>query len=165
MIVQGHASKILQSTVGMVGPAESLQRRFNNIQVAYAVVSLCARAMLFKIRNTSNQPLELVAGTTVAAFSPLVTCGTRHRSCNEAFIGVMSGFEPLTEEVCVMENAEDEPIQVTSDIVVKKLRQLSTTKANGPDDLPNWLLKTYADIIALVVTDILNCSNVFKDEP
>ena len=31
---------------------------------------------------------------------------------NEAFIGVMSDFEPLTEEVCVMENAEDEPIQV-----------------------------------------------------
>ena len=77
---------------------------------------------------------------------------------NEAFIGVMSDFEPLTEEVCVMENAEDEPIQVTSDIVVKKLRQLSTTKANGPDNLPNWLLKTYADIIAPVVTDILNCS-------
>ena len=77
---------------------------------------------------------------------------------NEAFIGVMSDFEPLTEDVCVMENAEDEPIQVTSDIVVKKLRQLSTTKANGPDNLPNWLLKTYADIIAPVVTDILNCS-------
>ena len=45
----------------------------------------------------------------------------------------MSDFESLTEEVCVIENAEDEPIQVTSDIVVKKLRQLSTTKANGPD--------------------------------
>ena len=57
-----------------------------------------------------------------------------------------------------MENAEDEPIQVTCDIVVKKLRQLSTTKANSPDNLPNWLLKTYADILALVVTDILNCS-------
>ena len=65
----------------------------------------------------------------------------------------MSDFEPLTEEVCVMENAEDEPIQVTCDIVVKKLRQLSTTKANGPDNLPN-----YADILAPVVTDILNCS-------
>ena len=49
---------------------------------------------------------------------------------NEAFIGVMLDFEPLTEEVCVMENAEDEPIQVTCDIVVKKLHQLSTTKAN-----------------------------------
>ena len=57
-----------------------------------------------------------------------------------------------------MENAEDEPIQVTSDAVAKKLRHLSTTKANGPDNLPNWLLKTYADIIAPVVTDILNCS-------
>ena len=47
---------------------------------------------------------------------------------------------------------------ITSDTVAKKLRQLSTTKLNGPDNLPNWLLKTYADIIAPVVTDILNCS-------
>ena len=82
MIVQGHASKILQSTVGMVVPAESLHSRFNNIQVAYAVVSPCARAVPFKIMSTSNEPLELVAGTTVAAFSPLVTSGSRHRSCN-----------------------------------------------------------------------------------
>ena len=70
----------------------------------------------------------------------------------------MWDFEPLTGEVCVIENAEDEAIQVTSDAVVKKLRQFSTTKSNGPDNLPNWLLKTYADIIAPVVTDILNCS-------
>ena len=40
----------------------------------------------------------------------------------------MSDFEPLTGEVCVMKNAEDEPIQVTFDTVVKKLCQLSTTK-------------------------------------
>ena len=80
---------------------------------------------------------------------------------NEALIGVMSDFERLTatEKVYVMENVEDEPIQITSDAVIKKLRQLSTTKANGPDNLPNWLFKTYADIIAPVVTDILNqCS-------
>ena len=58
-----------------------------------------------------------------------------------------------------MENAEDEPIQATSDTVAKKLRQLSTTKPNGPDNLPNRLLKTYADIYqSASVTDILNCS-------
>ena len=73
---------------------------------------------------------------------------------DEAFIGVMSDFEPLTEEVCVMENAEDEPIQVTCDIVVKKLRQLSTTKANGPDNLPilphgGWLGLVFRNPVVL----------------
>jgi hypothetical protein len=31
-------------------------------------------------------------------------------------------------------------------------------KAGGPDGLPAWLLKTYADIIAPAVTDVLNSS-------
>ena len=76
MLIQGHANKTLQANVGMIGPAESFQGRSQNIQVAYAVVSPCARAVPLKIMNTSKEPVELVAGTTVAQFSPLVTSGT-----------------------------------------------------------------------------------------
>ncbi|KAL9951259.1 hypothetical protein ACROYT_G043895 [Oculina patagonica] len=32
------------------------------------------------------------------------------------------------------------------------------SKASGPDNMPAWLLKENADLLALVVTDILNCS-------
>ena len=40
-----------------------------------------------------------------------------------------------------------------------KLREISPSKSNGPDRLPNWILKTYMPgIIAQAVADILNCS-------
>jgi hypothetical protein len=42
--------------------------------------------------------------------------------------------------------------------VTEKLRGIDKSKAGGPDGLPAWLLKTYADIIALAVTDVLNSS-------
>jgi hypothetical protein len=35
---------------------------------------------------------------------------------------------------------------------------IDKSKAGGPDGLPAWLLKTYADIIAPAVTDVLNSS-------
>ena len=79
MLIQGHAKKTLQASVGMIGPAESFQGRSQNIhdQVAYDVISPYARAVPLKIMNTSKEPVELAAGTTVAHFSPLVTSGTK----------------------------------------------------------------------------------------
>ncbi|XP_028417134.1 uncharacterized protein LOC114541408 [Dendronephthya gigantea] len=77
---------------------------------------------------------------------------------NEAFISVMADYDPLTNDVCVLKEDDDEPIQVTEMLVAKTLRELSATKANGPDKLPNWVLKTYADILAPAVADIINCS-------
>ena len=35
---------------------------------------------------------------------------------------------------------------------------MSTSRAGGPDNLPNWVLKEYADILAFPITDILNTS-------
>ena len=77
MLIQGHANKTLQASVGMIGPAKPFQGRLQNLQVAYAAVSPCARAVPLKIMNTSKEPVELVAGTTVAQFSLLVTSGTK----------------------------------------------------------------------------------------
>ena len=42
--------------------------------------------------------------------------------------------------------------------VLKKLIALNPAKAFGPDGVPAWLLKENADLLAPVVTDILNCS-------
>ena len=49
-------------------------------------------------------------------------------------------------------------ITVTETSVTRKLRQISASKASGPHNLPNWLLKEYADILAPAVVDILNTS-------
>ena len=37
--------------------------------------------------------------------------------------------------------------QVTVESVTEKLRGIDKSKADGPDGLPAWLLKTYADIM------------------
>ena len=48
--------------------------------------------------------------------------------------------------------------QVTEQSVARKLREVSTFRTCGPDDIPNWFLKEYADILAAPVADNLNAS-------
>ena len=55
---------------------------------------------------------------------------------------------------------DDEPITVTEELVEKKLHKLSTSRASGPDELPNWVLKEYSDILAAPITVIMNSSFV-----
>ena len=49
-------------------------------------------------------------------------------------------------------------ISVTEQSVVKKLRAVKTSRAGGPDDLPNWVLREFADILAAPIADIFNTS-------
>lgn len=76
---------------------------------------------------------------------------------NQAFVSVMDGYSPLTESVYVDTNG-DQPITVTEISVRHKLREISCARAGGPDDLPNWVLREFADILAAPVADILNSS-------
>ena len=76
---------------------------------------------------------------------------------NEAFVSVTKDYLPLADDVCVPLE-DDVPITVTETSVTRKLRQISASKASGPDNLPNWLLKEYADILTPAVVDILNTS-------
>ena len=59
---------------------------------------------------------------------------------------------------------EDEPefLCVTEERVLKMLSKLHLRKASGPDNVPNWLLKEYSDILALPITQILN--TFFKEQ-
>ena len=47
---------------------------------------------------------------------------------------------------------------VTEERVQKVLANLNRSKASGPDNVPNWLLKEYSDILAFPITQILNAS-------
>ena len=73
---------------------------------------------------------------------------------NQAFVSVM---KPLAIGTRVSADGDD-PIVVTEQSVVRKLREVSTSRASGPDDIPNWVLKEYADILAVPIADILNAS-------
>ena len=67
----------------------------------------------------------------------------------------MQGYSPLSENVWVA-SADDEHLSVTEATVTRKLKAVSTSRAGGPDSLPNWTLKEYADILAPPIADILN---------
>ena len=73
------------------------------------------------------------------------------------FVSVLEQYCPLSAEFRV--NTDDnEPISVTEETVAKKLKEISISRSSGPDDLPNWVLKEFAYVLAPSITDILNSS-------
>ena len=53
---------------------------------------------------------------------------------------------------------DDQTISVNEHSVALKLREISCARDGGPDDLPNWVLREYADILAAPIAEILNTS-------
>ena len=45
---------------------------------------------------------------------------------------------------------------MTVDSVAARLSKISTSRAGGPDDLPNWVLNKFSDIPAPALTEELN---------
>ena len=70
----------------------------------------------------------------------------------------MNKFAPLDPQVHHATQYVSNPPTVTEYSIYRKLAFLNPTKASGPDNIPAWLLKENADILAPVVTDIVNCS-------
>ena len=79
---------------------------------------------------------------------------------NEAFLSPMHCFTPLptASPYTTFSNYSENPLVVSVESVPKKLSKLNPCKANGPDNIPGWLLKEHADILTGPVTDILNYS-------
>ena len=49
-------------------------------------------------------------------------------------------------------------ISVTTDSVAARLSNISTSRTGGPNDLPNWVLKKFSNILAPALTEVLNQS-------
>ena len=76
---------------------------------------------------------------------------------NKTFITSLENYTPLSGNVKVsLEN--DSPVNVSEFIIAKELREIRISSAGGPDNLPNWILKYYSDILAEPVTNIINSS-------
>ena len=76
---------------------------------------------------------------------------------NEAFLSPMFCFTPLPVAFpcTTFSNYSENRLVVSVESVRKKLSKLNPCKANGPDNIPGWLLKENADILAGPVSDIL----------
>jgi hypothetical protein len=73
-------------------------------------------------------------------------------------------LEPTKHFALLPETGDDIPIEnirpyhVSEMSVSKKLVNLITTKATGPDSIPAWLLKENSDILGAPISEILNSS-------
>ena len=78
-------------------------------------------------------------------------------------------LEPLeeyhvTEKIAKLPLEDQSPkyLVVTEYDVYKRLSHLNAAKAGGPDGIPNWILREYAEFLAYPVSIILNAT--FKEQ-
>ena len=88
---------------------------------------------------------------------PVLNSTALANTINKAFLAPMSTFTPLAPRTSCDAHYTDLP-PISETCVFRKLASLNPAKASGPDNMPAWLLKENADLLAPVITDILNCS-------
>ena len=78
-------------------------------------------------------------------------------------------LEPLEEyrlsetlDKIPLESEDAEFPEVSEWRVRSTLSRLNSSKAGGPDGIPNWILKDYAELLAFPITKIINAS--FKEQ-
>ena len=78
---------------------------------------------------------------------------------NNAFLEPMQEFDPFNPNDDQTTSMSDQPLDITTPWeTYNKLKLLSTSKAPGPDDVPNFVYKEYAEILACPISSLINCS-------
>ena len=78
---------------------------------------------------------------------------------NSALLEPLQTFESFDLSTVYLALEDDvEFLEVSTYRVYNSLLHLNKYKASGPDGLPNWLLKDFAELLVDPVTDILNAS-------
>ena len=73
------------------------------------------------------------------------------------FLEPQQAYEPLNKNKRFDPTNAMPPI-ITTETVFSLLNKINTNKSNGPDNIPNWVLKEYASILAVPVTSLINSS-------
>ena len=81
---------------------------------------------------------------------------------NDTFVSVTRNVPPLRpipdSQLQSNYTAITTEFIIDEEDVYYKLSSISPSKATGPDEIPNWVLKSYAHVLALPVTSIFNAS-------
>ena len=147
---------------------KACRAKFYNSKVEH--LKDCKPAVWWReVKKLSGMSDAASRGVNPATLYQHIDCGQRGsppstidiaNTINQAFLAPMRVFTPLSPNTSTNSDQES-AFQVSEFSVLKKLSALNPTKATGPDGIPGWLLKENADLLALPVTDILNCS--FKE--
>ena len=79
---------------------------------------------------------------------------------NSTFIEPTKIFNPIREDLFTLDQSmQNDTLMITTPIsVATKLKNLDSSKAPGQDNIPNWILKYYAELIAHPISSVLNAS-------
>ena len=80
---------------------------------------------------------------------------------NVAFLEPQKSYLKLSPS-CKINTTGHPILSVTTEMIAKQLSSISVHKAAGPDNIPSWVLKDFAHILALPVSMLTNVS--FKKE-
>ena len=82
---------------------------------------------------------------------------------NKAFLEPLEEYRlPETLDKMPLENENVEFPEVSEWRVRITLPRLNSSKAGGPDGIPDWILKDYAELLAFPITKVINAS--FKEQ-
>ena len=79
-------------------------------------------------------------------------------SINDVFLEPQLAYDPLSTLDKINIVHAETPIQVSEYDTFVKLNSLNSNKSPGADQIPPWLLKHFAEILAYPVSLLLNCS-------
>ena len=114
-----------------------------------------------RICGMTNKPIDLAAQLLARTDISPIDRAQLANDINQAFLEPQQVFKPLDRNSRLDTEGSDIPT-VTPTAVVNKLRVISAWKANGPDDIPNWVLKEFAEELGDPVANIINSS--FREE-
>ena len=83
---------------------------------------------------------------------------------NEAFVSVTRDIPPLSPIPFPDTQLQSDYTTIPTEYIIReediyyKLSSISSSKSAGPDEIPNWVLKDYAPLLAPPVTSIFNTS-------
>lgn len=80
------------------------------------------------------------------------------KQINDAFLEPQLCYVPLSMSDRINIDHEETPIQVSEYDTFIKIKFLNPNKSSGADQIPSWLLKHFAEILAYPVSLLLNCS-------
>ena len=87
-------------------------------------------------------------------------CGLLANTLNDFFVSVSDHLPRLNKSHKVFDVNEELPDQYVISVCTtfKALESVKANKATGPDNIPAWVLRNYANVLVPPLTDILNNS-------
>ena len=138
--------------------AKPLQARYNEAEVE----KLCTHENGQWWRSIKQLAVIQVKESSILTLAINVTSGDLHElagSTNNYFISVSDGLKRLvSQEMDPADIVIPDKYIISVEEVQNKLIKINTKKAIGPDYLPNWILRNFANVLAGPIASIYNSS-------